>query len=183
MLDYFKNSIAEKSFNNYGIYLGNGEITNNEGVSSFNVKLSPIIIQSIKGVLSCYPTKHYQEYRFIDKNTFLRICNGEREYYREHVFDTFIDDSLSEHLNLIYTKFNREQIERTQFPSKSNYHELSNDTLEYSVSDTITLLIRNSSKVYIEIKKDEYIDTTIETLESTLKMLSKAISTTDNDDN
>ena len=157
-------TLGEKSFNNYGIYLGNGGITNNEGVSSFNVKLSPIVIQSIKNVLSCYQLKHYQEYRFIDKNTFLRICNGEREYYREHVLDTFIDDSITEYLNLIYTKFNREQIDRTQFPNESNYHELSNDTLEYSVSDTITVLVRNSSKVYIEIKKDEYIDTTIETL-------------------
>lgn len=182
MLEYFKNSIGEKTFNHYGIYLGNEQISNAEGVSSFNIKLSPVIIQNFKKYLSRFKTVNYQEYRFLDKNTVLRICNGERQYYRENVEDTEVDDGLSDYLKFIHCKFSRNQIPRTEFPSKSKYHELTSDTTEYSVSDTIKVFIRNSSKVYIEIKKDEYIDTTIECLENTIKELVSVI-TTDSGDN
>lgn len=181
MLEYFKNSIGEKTFNHYGIYLGNEQVSNAEGVSRFNTKLSPVIIQNFKKLLSRFKTVHYQEYRFIDKNTILRICNGERKYHRENVEDTEIDESLSEHLKFVNCKIYRNDIPRTEFPSKSNYHELSSDTTEYSVSDTIKVLIRNSSKVYIELKKDEYIDTTIECLETTIKELVSVITSTNED--
>ena len=164
MFSYFYNSIGDKSFNYYDLYLANDRIRNNEGVEYLDIKLSPVVIHKIKSRVSCYPAKNYTEYRFIDKNTSLKIVNGERKYYRQHTFDTLTHEAPGGNLTWVIGKTQTDTISSTQFPSKDKYHEITSNTTEYSVSDTVTLYIRNDSRVYIRIKKDDYIDTTIDTL-------------------
>ena len=156
--------MGDKSFNHYDLYLANNRIHNSEGVEYLDTKLSPAIIHKVKSRVSCYPAKNYTEYRFIDKNTSLRIVNGDRKYYRQHTFDTLTHESPGGNLTWVIGKTQTESIGSTQFPSKDKYHEITSNTNEYTVSDTITLYIRNDSRVYIKIKKDDYIDTTIDTL-------------------
>ena len=177
MLNFFKNSINDKSFNTYQIFLANDIIKNSEGVKYIDIKFSPVIVQKINSMMVNYPSKHYTEYKFIDKNTVLSIVDGKKHYYRQHTLDTITDETSYKNIKLLVSKVNIQNTEPTKFPNKSEYHEITSTTSEYTVSDTIKLYIRNNSKIYIEIKKDDYIDTTIETLE----LLTRKI--TDNVDN
>lgn len=171
MFNYLKNSINDKSFNTYSVYLANDIISNAEGVEYLDIKFSPVVIQKIKSKLGTYPAKHYTEYKFIDKNTVLKIIDGNRSYYRLHTLDTFIDETIDKNIKFLVAKTHILDTDPTKFPSKSEYHEITSNTSEYSISDTISIYIRNDSRVYIEIKKDDYIDTTIDTLEHIIRKL------------
>lgn len=175
MLNYFNNSILDKSFNYYHIYLANDKISNREGVEYFNTKLSPVIIQNLKSFLAVYPTKNYEERRYIDKNTILRVTGAERNYYRENTIDTYTDESTNENIKFLLAKSMRLTIEPTKFPSKFEYHEIITDTFEYTIGETITVFIRNDSKVYIQIKKDDYIDTTIDSVMELIRKITDSV--------
>ena len=51
------------------------------------------------------------------------------------------------------------------------YFEKCEDIEEYTISDTISLRIKNNKEIVIIIKKDEYIDTTIDSLKSLIENL------------
>ena len=64
MFSYFYNSIGDKSFNHYDLYLANNKIRNSEGVEYLDIKLSPALIHKVKSLVSCYPAKNYTEWGY-----------------------------------------------------------------------------------------------------------------------
>ena len=168
MIEFLQDSIQNHDINGYKIYITTGDIIQNDvGINVINTKLSPALIHSCRSVCSGFSSKHYISNIYYDKNTRLEIINGLKSYTREHVRDYFIDNKK----NMVVSSLETSNISNINFPSKMQYFERRDDIEEYTVSDTISLKIRNNKEIVITVKKDEYIDTTIDCLKSLLKSL------------
>ena len=168
MIEFLQNSIQNHDINGYKIFITTGDkIVNDIGINIINTKLSPALIHSCRSICSGFSSKHYISNVYCDKNTRLEIINGSKSYKREHVRDYFIDNKK----NMVVSSLETSNISNINFPSKMQYFERRDDIEEYTVSDTISLKIRNNKEIVITVKKDEYIDTTIDCLKSLLKSL------------
>lgn len=168
MIEFLQDSIQNHDINRYKIYITTGDkIVNDIGINIINTKLSPAIIHSCRSVCSSFTSKHYISNVYCDKNTRLEIVNGLKSYTREHVRDYFIDNKK----NMLVSSLETSYISNINFPSKMQYFEKCEDIEEYDVSDTISLRIINNKEIVICVKKDEYIDTTIDSLKSLIECL------------
>ena len=167
MISFLQNSIQEHDINLYKIHVANNNpISNDAGIHLFDTKLSPALIHSYRNLLANYTSKNYTLHSYQDKTTKLDLVNClTKVYTREFIRDFFIDTTK----NMIVSKIEKKEIPSIYFPNRLNYHEQTNDIEEYLVSDTISLLIKNNSEIVFIIKKDEYIDTTIDCLKLLLE--------------
>jgi len=166
MIEFLQDSIQNHDINGYKIYITTGDrIQNDVGIHIINTKLSPAIIHACRNVCSSFTSKHYISNVYCDKNTLLEIVNGSKSYTREHVRDYFIDNKK----HMIISSLETSNISNINFPSKIKYFERRDDIEEYIVSDTISLKIKNNKEIVISVKKDEYIDTTIDSLKSLIE--------------
>ena len=72
---------------------------------------------------------------------------------------------------MVVSSLETSNISNINFPSKMQYFEKCEDIEEYTISDTISLRIKNNKEILISVKKDEYIDTTIDSLKSLIESL------------
>lgn len=166
MIEFLQDLIQNHSINGYKIYITTGDkIVNDVGIQIINTKLSPAIIHSCRSICSGFTSKHYISNVYCDKNTRLEIVNGSKSYTREHVRDYFIDNKK----HMIISSLETSNISNINFPSKKQYFERRDDIEEYTISDTISLRIKNNKEIVISVKKDEYIDTTIDSLKSLIE--------------
>lgn len=168
MIEFLQDSIQNHDINRYKIYITTGDIIENDvGIHIINTKLSPAIIQSCRSICSGFSARHYVSNIYCDKNNKLEIINGSKTYKREHMRDYFIDKKK----NMIISSLETSNISNINFPSKMQYFEKCEDIEEYTISDTISLRIKNNKEILISVKKDEYIDTTIDSLKSLIESL------------
>jgi hypothetical protein len=160
-----ENTFQNKKINKINICLGNGIETHifNRNISEKYKQLYDLFID--------YPKVYTNNKNYIQSNLHLKI-NKHGNFVTSSIFHSkeIVHDN---DLSLLFIYSHETPQHQLKFPCELEYHsEFSTNEIEISISDTIKLVFIDDKYIEINIKKDAYIDNT---LDQVIEVLTKIL--------